>query len=115
MNETRQYVVVRKEGLSPEQQGVQAMHAAVVAEYEGGSVIFPNPYRRTFIVLEVRNKFRLLLVKLWLWVHQIPTYDFHEPDYNLGLTATSFFLRPGEFQLLGGLNLWKANSTSENK
>jgi hypothetical protein len=95
--------------MSPEQQGVQAMHAAMVAEREAFGVSIPHPKQRTLIVLQVDNKFQLRLVKLWLWANRVPTFDFREPDYDLGLTATSCFLHPDEFWLLGGLRLWKAN------
>ena len=94
--------------MSPEQQAVQAVHAATVAEYELGQEVFPNPLARTLIFLQVQDKFRLRLVKFWLWANGVPTFDFHEPDYDLGLTATSCFLHPDEAWILSGLKLWAA-------
>jgi hypothetical protein len=76
------YLIVRTD-LSPEQQAIQAGHAAVEWARRYGH-LYTHP---TFVLLEAENKAHLkwLMVKMVLaGVAYIP---FYEPDRNDGLTA----------------------------
>lgn len=76
------YVVVRT-NLPPETQAIQATHAAIEwARKYGNQYVHP-----TLVVLGVKNKLQLQLLKIKLVLANKDYFEFHEPDYNRGLTA----------------------------
>jgi hypothetical protein len=76
------YVVVRT-NLPPEAQAIQVSHAAIEWARKYGDR-YTHP---TLVVLGVKNKFQLQLLKVRLVLANKGYVEFHEPDYNGGLTA----------------------------
>jgi hypothetical protein len=101
------YVVVRTD-LSPEAQAIQATHAAIEwAKKCGGRYVHP-----TLVVLGVKNKFQLQLLKIKLVLASKDYFEFHEPDYNRGLTAIAIHhyghsSDEKHHSILRGYKLWK--------
>lgn len=75
------YVIIRQD-LSPEQQIVQACHAALEA-----GLRFRKPEETSLVVLEVPNEKKLLEAGQALDKRQIENYIFNEPDNCVGFSA----------------------------
>ena len=76
------YLIVRTD-LSPEQQAIQAGHAAVEWARKYGHLC-DHP---TFVLLEAKNKAHLKWLMVQLVIAGIAYIPFYEPDRNDGLTA----------------------------
>ena len=76
------HVVVRQD-LSPEQQMVQAIHAAASATAEFGGLTSDT----RLVLLSVRNQDELQHLACQLNEKSIPFHMFHEPDYGVGFSA----------------------------
>ena len=76
------YLIVRTD-LSPEQQAIQAGHAAVEWA-RGHGHLYPHP---TFVLLEAKNKSHLKWLMVRCILAGMAYIPFYEPDRNEGLTA----------------------------
>jgi hypothetical protein len=76
------YLIVRTD-LSPEQQAIQAGHAAVEWARRYGH-LYEHP---TFVLLEAKNKAHLKWLMVQMALTGWPYTAFHEPNRNEGLTA----------------------------
>lgn len=63
-------------------QAPQAIHASMKA-----SQAFPLKGEERLVFLSIENKEKLLHMKAQLDMHGVPYEEFHEPDYNHGLTS----------------------------
>lgn len=97
------YVLIR-EDLSPEQQTVQAIHAAMAATAEHGGL---TPDTR-LALLSVKDQSHLLTLAGKLEQSGAQFSLFEEPDHGIGFSALA--TAPGfhrDFRLLHRLPLWK--------
>ena len=97
------YVLIR-EDLSPEQQTVQAIHAAMAATAEHGGL---TPDTR-LALLSVKDQPHLLTLAGQLEQSGARFSLFEEPDHGIGFSALA--TAPGfhkDFRLLHRLPLWK--------
>lgn len=76
------YVLIRKD-ISPEQQAVQAAHATLEAGFK-----FEAPARTSsLIMLEVKDRYELLMAAERLSRRGIEHIVFNEPDFEMGESA----------------------------
>ena len=101
------YVLVRTD-LPLEHQAPQAIHAAMKA-----SQTFPLQGEERLVFLGIEDQENLLKMKTSLDIRNIPYEEFHEPDYNHGLTSLCTAPIPS-CPLFKKLKLWQP-ATNETK